>query len=262
MKLTAPTPYPSSSYDHAVEPPRLQVSGDVAGRTASFSFRPKVADSADPAPRPGVAVRVALRFRIPLVFTVTFEQTPTGCWEPVRVLCDQDDHLASVRAVRPQVAPAAAKLLAEHAARLEPLLAVAFERRAAYALSEVYRLRTAAAEAHRRTDAAEDEFCLFAVSEERAAEVMGQISGSSGPLPHSGPPVVRSTSYGRVLLLCPVGHLLQSVAAEAWSGSALAIRCAEPGFTITCNGATGEPLSAVRGGNSGPALTTNSKDSS
>ncbi|MEU9212741.1 hypothetical protein AB0D27_33655 [Streptomyces sp. NPDC048415] len=44
--------------------------------------------------------------------------------------------------------------------------------------------------------------------------VLGELSGRPGPLPHSGPPIVRSTSYGRVLLLCPVGHLVQSVKAE------------------------------------------------
>ncbi len=85
-------------------------------------------------------------------------------------------------------------------------------------------------------------FSLFAVGEERAAVVLGELSGRPGPLPHSGPPVVRSTSYGRVLLLCPVGHLVQSVKAEDWSGSQLAVRYADPDFTVTCHGETGEPL--------------------
>ncbi|MGP4049332.1 hypothetical protein [Streptomyces sp. 2A115] len=233
---------PTTSYDHSAGPPELQVPGEVGGRTAAFTLRPKFADSVDPGPLLGVAVRVATHFRIPLTFTATFKQVTGERWELVRVLCDQDDYLASVRAVRPQVAPAAAKVLEEQRAQMEPLFAVARERQAAYALAEVYRARNAAADAHRRMDAAEDEFSLFEVCEERAATVLSQLSGRPGPLPHSGPPVVRSTSYGRVLLLCPVGHLVQSVKAEDWSGSQLAARCADPAFTVTCHGQTGEPL--------------------
>ncbi|WP_157858065.1 hypothetical protein [Streptomyces durhamensis] len=125
---------------------------------------------------------------------------------------------------------------------MEPLLAVAREREAAYALAEVYRARTAAADAHRLVDAAEDDFNLFEVCEERAAAVIIQLSRRPGALPRTGPPVVRSTTYSRVLVLCPVGHLVQSVKAEDWSGSQLAARCADPAFTVTCHGQTGEPL--------------------
>ncbi|MEU2284226.1 hypothetical protein ABZ614_20160 [Streptomyces sp. NPDC013178] len=242
MNPTDPTTQPSTSYDHSAGPPELQVSGEIGGRTAVFTLRPKYADSVDPGPQLGVAVRVATHFRIPLSFTATFKQAADERWELVRVLCDQDDYLASVRAVRPQVAAAAANVLEEQRAQMEPLLAVARERQAAYALAEVYRARSAAAEAHRRMDAAEDEFSSFAVCEERAAAVLGELSGRPGPLPHSGPPIVRSTSYGRVLLLCPVGHLVQSVKAEDWSGSQLQVRCADPAFTVTCHGQTGEPL--------------------
>jgi hypothetical protein len=242
VNCTDPTTSPSTSYDHRAGPPELQVAGEIGGRSAVFTLRPKYADAVDPGPLPGAAVRVATHFRIPLTFTATFKQVADERWELDRILCDQDDCLASVRAVRPQVAAAAANVLEEQRAQMEPLLAVARERQAAYALAEVYRARSAAAEAHRRLDAAEDEFSLFAVSEERAAVVMGELSGRSGPLAHSGPPIVRSTSYGRVLLLCPVGHLVQSVKAADWNGSQLQVRCADPAFTVTCHGQTGDPL--------------------
>lgn len=243
MHSTDPTPRPFTAYDHSAGPPELRVSGEVGGRPALFTLCPKFADNMDPGPLLGVAVRVDTHFRIPLTFTATFKQAAGERWELARVLCRQDDYLASVRAVRPKIAEAAAKVLQEQRAQMEPLFAVARERQAAYALAEVYRARTAAADAHRRVDAAEDEFDLFEVCEERAAEVLGQLSGRPGPLPHCGPPVVRSTTYGRVLVLCPVGHLVQSVKAEDWNGSQLAARCADPAFTVICHGQTGEPLS-------------------
>ncbi|MDX3578144.1 hypothetical protein [Streptomyces sp. FL07-04A] len=242
MKSIQPTTHPATSYDHSVGPPELQVSGEVGGRTAVFTLRPTFAESVDPGPLLGVAVHVATHFRIPLTFTATFNQVTGERWELVRVLCDQDDYLSSVRTVRPQVAACAARVLEEQRAQMEPLLAVAREREAAYALAEVYRARTAAADAHRRVDAAEDEFGLFEVCEERAAAVITQLSRRPGALPHAGPPVVRSTSYGLVLILCPVGHLVQSVKAEDWTGSQLAARCADPAFTVTCHGQTGESL--------------------
>jgi hypothetical protein len=147
---TDPTTHPSTSYDHSAGPPELKVSGEIGGRTAVFTLRPKYADSVDPGPQLGVAVRVATHFRIPLTFTATFKQVADERWELVRVLGDQDDYLASVWAVRPQVAAAAATVLEEQRAQMKPLLAVARERQAAYALAEVYRARSAAAEAHRR----------------------------------------------------------------------------------------------------------------
>ncbi|MDN3263978.1 hypothetical protein QWJ26_30040 [Streptomyces sp. CSDS2] len=242
MHSTDPTAHPSAPYDHSAGPHELRVCGEVDGRPALFRLCPKFADSVDPGPLLGVAVRVDTYFRIPLAFTATFKQAAGERWELVRVLCSQDDYLASVRAVRPKIVEAAAKVLREQRARLEPLFTVVRERRAAYALAEVYRTRTAAADAHRRVDAAEDAFGLFDICEERAAEVLGQLSGRPGLLSHCGPPVVRSTSYGRVLVLCPVGHLVQSVKAEDWHGSQLAARCADPAFTVTCHGQTGGPL--------------------
>jgi hypothetical protein len=237
---TDPTTQSSTGYDHRAGLPELRVCGEIGGRSAVFTLRSKYAD--DPGVQLGVTVRVTTHFRIPLAFTATFKRAAAERWELVGVLCDQDDNLASVRAVRPQVAAAATTVLEEQRAQLEPLLAVARERQAAYALAEVYRARSAAAEAHRRVATAEDEFSVFAVGEERAAAVLGELSGRPGPLAHSGLPIVRSTSYGRVLLLCPVGHLVQSVKAEDWSGSQLQVRCADPGFTVTCHGESGDPL--------------------
>ncbi|GAA1042179.1 hypothetical protein GCM10009566_42570 [Streptomyces murinus] len=92
-------------------------------------------------------------------------------------------------------------------------------------------------------DAAEDEFGRFEVCEQRAAEVLGLLYGRPGPPPpHCGPPTVHTTSYGRVLVLCPVGHLVQSVRAEDWHGSQLATRCSDPSFTVTCRDQTSEPI--------------------
>ena len=53
---------------------------------------------------------------------------------------------------------------------------------------------------------------------------------------HSGRPLVRQAGYGRVLVLCPLGHLVQSVALEDWSGSPVEARCADPAYVVTCRG--------------------------
>jgi hypothetical protein len=42
---------------------------------------------------------------------------------------------------------------------------------------------------------------------------------------HVGRPQVRVAKYGRVLVLCPAGHLVLSVAAADWGGSLIAARC-------------------------------------
>jgi hypothetical protein len=63
-----------------------------------------------------------------------------------------------------------------------------------------------------------------------------QVSTRPAATPHSGRPLIRHTSYGRVLVLCPAGHLVQSVLLTDWSGSELAARCADQDFTIDCDG--------------------------
>ncbi|BBC91245.1 hypothetical protein SRO_0069 [Streptomyces rochei] len=70
---------------------------------------------------------------------------------------------------------AAARVLREQHTQLEPLLVIARERQAAYALAKVHRARTAAADAHRLAAAAQDEFGRFEVCEQRAAEVLGLL---------------------------------------------------------------------------------------
>jgi hypothetical protein len=75
-----------------------------------------------------VAVHVATHFRIPLAFTAAFKQADDEPWELVPVPCNQDDHLASDRAVRPEIAAAAANMLEKPRAQMQPLLAVARER--------------------------------------------------------------------------------------------------------------------------------------
>ncbi|MDX3075906.1 hypothetical protein [Streptomyces sp. MI02-7b] len=66
-----------------------------------------------------------------------------------------------------------------------------------------------------------------------------QVSGRPAATPHSGRPLIRHTGYGRVLVLCPAGHLVQSVLLTDWSGSQLAVRCADPDFTVDCDGSSG-----------------------
>ncbi|BBC91246.1 hypothetical protein [Streptomyces griseofuscus] len=53
---------------------------------------------------------------------------------------------------------------------------------------------------------------------------------------------MRTTSYGRVLVLCPIGHLVQSVKVKDWHGSQHATRCSDPAFTVTCHDQTSEPI--------------------
>jgi hypothetical protein len=238
----------TTAYDHSAAVPEIQVSGLVAGRAALYTLRPALASSDDSRTIPVVAVDVTTRYRIPLTFTAIFRYSPDDDWELVRVLCDQDDYLASVRTVRPYVGPAAAQVLDEHHADLAPLLAIAQERQAAWTLSAVYRARVAAADAHLRATEADAEFALFGVPEHRAAAVLDQLSERCGlPVPdqeesHSGRPMVRRTTYGRVLVLCPVGHLVQSVNTADWHGSQLAAQCASPAYTVTCHGRSGAPL--------------------
>lgn len=57
---------------------------------------------------------------------------------------------------------------------------------------------------------------------------------------HGGRPIIRPTSYGRVLVLCPVGHLVQSIGARDWDGSAIEARCGDPDYMVTCDGAVPE----------------------
>lgn len=60
---------------------------------------------------------------------------------------------------------------------------------------------------------------------------------SLGEPPHRGRPTVRRTrDGGRVLLLCPVGHLVQSVSSGDWAGSRLEAKAGDPHFEVTCHG--------------------------
>ncbi|MFI9591143.1 hypothetical protein [Nonomuraea sp. NPDC052265] len=57
------------------------------------------------------------------------------------------------------------------------------------------------------------------------------------PEPHTGRPLARRTDYGRIMILCPAGHLVQSVAAGDWAGSRIEARVGNPNYTVTCHGA-------------------------
>ncbi|MFD8079000.1 hypothetical protein ACFV3E_40875 [Streptomyces sp. NPDC059718] len=56
------------------------------------------------------------------------------------------------------------------------------------------------------------------------------------PQRHTGRPKFRHTSYGRVLVLCPAGHLVASVSANDWPGSLWEARRGDPAYTVTCDG--------------------------
>ncbi|GAA3027441.1 hypothetical protein [Streptosporangium longisporum] len=60
------------------------------------------------------------------------------------------------------------------------------------------------------------------------------------PEPHTGRPLVRRTRHGRVMVLCPAGHLVQSVKDVDWPGSRLEAQVGDPGYTVTCHGAMEE----------------------
>jgi hypothetical protein len=60
------------------------------------------------------------------------------------------------------------------------------------------------------------------------------------PPPHVGRPHARATSYGRVLVACPAGHVYLSVAAPDWPGSQMEANVRNPHYTITCHGSLGE----------------------
>ncbi|MGW2421472.1 hypothetical protein ACWC0C_19860 [Streptomyces sp. NPDC001709] len=234
-------------YDHSAFPPELRIAGSVAGREAQFTLRPALAEVENHALVPRVAVRVSTRYRIPLVFNVLFRQCDGDEWKLVSSRCDQDNWLESVRKTRPQAELAAAKIVEDHRSDLAPLLLFSRERSAAHALAEVYRARSAATQAHQRLAEAEAEFALYGIGESRAGEVHDQIHAPLFPgrrtvdvQPHTGRPVIRPTSYGRVLVLCPLGHLVQSVKTEDWGGSALAARYAEPDCSVTCHGRVSE----------------------
>ncbi|MET9083679.1 hypothetical protein ABZX77_17590 [Streptomyces sp. NPDC004237] len=170
---------PSPAHDHSSGPPSLRVTADVLGRPADFTLHPEFADSEAPGLIPAVTVRVSLRYRIALRFTVVFHQRADSTWHPVGIRCTQDHWLSSVKAVQPHITPAAAAVLKEQLAALDGLLAIARERRAAYALAEVHRRRAATVEARRRTGEAEEEFARYGISEDRAAAVLEQIYGPS-----------------------------------------------------------------------------------
>jgi hypothetical protein len=62
------------------------------------------------------------------------------------------------------------------------------------------------------------------------------VCGMSGNGVHTGRAIVRATSCGRVLVLCPVGHLVQSLSVADWPGSSMQARCAA-GHVVECEGA-------------------------
>ncbi len=54
---------------------------------------------------------------------------------------------------------------------------------------------------------------------------------------HRSRPLVRRTGYGRVIVLCPAGHLVQSVKDSDWAGSSQEARVADPDYLVECQGA-------------------------
>ncbi|MEU4406242.1 hypothetical protein AB0F88_17105 [Streptosporangium sp. NPDC023963] len=67
------------------------------------------------------------------------------------------------------------------------------------------------------------------------------FGGPSAPRPHQGRPVIRR-AHGRVLILCPAGHLVFSVKDTDWAGSQPEANMRTPGYTVTCHGALPEDI--------------------
>ncbi|WP_217231382.1 hypothetical protein [Streptomyces anulatus] len=177
-----------TGYDHTHPVPELVVDGELAGHPARFTLRPTVLDDAEGCPAPGVTVRAATRFRIPLVFESVARRHTPGQWATDWVRSLQDSHLASVRTVEPLVAPAVASVLAEHDEQLLPLLDFAREREAGHALALVQQCRRDVAEAGRRLREAEADFARHGVSAQRALEVLDALTKRRDTLwgrPHS-----------------------------------------------------------------------------
>ncbi|MFJ8158512.1 hypothetical protein [Streptomyces sp. NPDC094468] len=175
MAAPPASPPPDTEYDHAGGPPRLQTKGDVLGRPAVFTLHPGFEDSQGPELTATATVRVSLRYRVDLHFTVVFRQQPDSAWETLDIRCTKKNRLSSVKAVRPHIAPAAAAVLEAQGAALDSLFAIARERQAAYRLAEADRQRAAATDAWRRAAAAEEEFARFGICEARAAAVLNEI---------------------------------------------------------------------------------------
>ncbi|MFB8407799.1 hypothetical protein [Streptomyces sp. NPDC055912] len=167
---------PAEHFDHSRPVPSLEVHGRLGSREARFTLHPTISHHApDGRPTPGILVDVSTRFRIPLVFTVTFWRSEDGSWEALPVRCRQDGYLASVRAVMPHVAAAAAKIIEGRNDELRPLLRVAQEREAAHALAAVHRARQEVAEASCRARHEEALFEQVGISEARATTVMAAL---------------------------------------------------------------------------------------
>lgn len=49
-------------------------------------------------------------------------------------------------------------------------------------------------------------------------------------------PVIRSAKGGGVLVLCPDGHLIDSIRKGDWAHSKAEARYADPGYRVACTG--------------------------
>lgn len=71
---------------------------------------------------------------------------------------------------------------------------------------------------------------------QRDSDALGVKYGNEVRVVHEGPVQARHTEYGRVLVLCPHGHMVQSVKSEDWGGSLWEDRCGR-GHHVQCDGA-------------------------
>lgn len=71
---------------------------------------------------------------------------------------------------------------------------------------------------------------------EQDAARLGALYGATTRVIHEGPVSVRTTDYGRVLVLCPCGHLVQSVESVSYGGSIWEDRVGR-GYSVQCEGA-------------------------
>lgn len=65
---------------------------------------------------------------------------------------------------------------------------------------------------------------------EESAEERDATNGT-----HTGRPTIRRYSKG-VVILCPLGHVVDTIATADWAGSQAEARMGDPNATVTCSG--------------------------
>lgn len=59
---------------------------------------------------------------------------------------------------------------------------------------------------------------------------------------HEGRPMIRSTKWGGIMVLCPYGHVYTCMDRKDWAGSWLEAKAGDPDWTVRCYGAVPDGL--------------------